>query len=64
MYALGRDTSAVFLLQLEKGGAVQSVESFSATSTSSDDVFIVRGELGICYEKQTLGGCRGVAGRS
>lgn len=54
VYALGRDTSVVFLLQLGKEGAsVQSVESFSATSKSLDVVFIVRGEFGK-YELKKL----------
>lgn len=48
MYALGRETSVVILLQLTKeGAAVDYMESFSATSSSLDGVFIVRGELGI-----------------
>ena len=58
VYALGRETSVVILLQLTKeGAAVDYMESFSASSSSLDDVFIVRGELGIltiCLDRGEL----------
>lgn len=46
VYALGRSTSVVFLFQLGKeGAALDSLESFSAASSSPSAVFLVRGEF-------------------